>query len=73
MTLTYVIVLLKGGDTVFVLIFIKIRFHVGDLNAGLVSTQLGIVHSVAVFDDYHIFGTKAVGIEALTDKQSEFL
>lgn len=73
-TLTNVVVLLKGGHTILVFILIKIRLHISNLDAGFVSTQLGVVHSVAVLDDHHILGTKAVGIEALTDEEiSEFL
>ena len=49
-TLTDVVVLLKGGDSVLVLIVIKVRLHIGDLDAGLVRVQLGAVYSVAVFD-----------------------
>lgn len=64
-TLTYVVVLFKGSDTVLVLILIKVRLHISDLDVGFVSTLFGDVHCVAVLYYYHILSTKTVRVEAL--------
>lgn len=58
--LTDVVVLLKGGDTILVLILIKVWLHVSNLDACLVCTQLGVVYCVAVLYYQHILSTKTI-------------
>lgn len=67
-TLTDVVVLLEGGDAVLVLVLVKVRLHVGDLDAGLVRAQFGVVYCVAVLYHQHILGAKTIRVEALEGK-----
>lgn len=71
-TLTDVIVLLKGCDTILVLVLIKVRLHICDLDACFICIQLGVVYCVTVLDHHHILSTKTIRVETLKGKYTRY-